>query len=125
MRRVTTMLAIACGAIALSAGPAIGHQGNGKRHVPVKLTVAACLAKAKANPEAFKEKYGPRPGALRRCVRDNLPRVRAAVAKAAGECRDERELDPAAFAEKYGAGPRDRLAFPRCVGSKLRALAQG
>ena len=113
-------LAVALGAVAIGVGPATAHRDGHGIPGPVKVAKAVCKAQAKADPEAFLEKYGPREGALRRCVVDKLQRAAAAIRKAAGECGDERALDPEAFREKYGAGENDRYAFVRCVGSKLR-----
>lgn len=123
MRRLTTLASLALIALALTAAGAAGHGRShhaAKRlaahHPALALAVKACRAERKADPAAFKTKYGDH--AFRKCVKAGLPAARAKVRQAVKDCQAERTADPAAFRAKYG-NKRHRHAFERCVRAKL------
>ncbi len=122
MRRLLTLTVVACGAIALSVGPATAHV-EGPEHHPAALRLAkrACQAEAKASPVRFLARYGPRHGALRRCVRAKLAPAAKAVRRAKHACRAEARANPIRFLALYG--PRHG-ALRRCVRAKLAPVAK-
>ena len=73
------------------------------------VAAKTCKAERKADPVAFKAKYGNKNAkrAMQRCVRQH---VRAAYKT----CRTERKADLAAFRAKYG-NTNAKRAFRRCV----------
>ena len=85
---------------------------DAKRHraaVGSGVAAKACKTERKADPAAFKAKYGNDKGkrAFQRCVRQHVRAARAT-------CRAERTADPAAFKAKYG-NKNAKRAFRRCV----------
>jgi hypothetical protein len=109
LKKFTVLVAL----LALLAVPAFasGHAKKGHHHhaAGVGKAAAACKAERKADPAAFKTKYGNKKGkhAARRCVARHVHQARKA-------CRAERKADPAAFKTKYG-NKKGKHAYQRCV----------
>lgn len=119
MRRLLTTAAIAVMAIAAGAMPAAATEDTDHPPKAVEAAKRACEAQAKAHPRAFLLRYGPREGAMRRCVRAKLRSAARATRAAVRHCRIERRLHPVAFQRRF-ADEQGELAMRRCVAWHLR-----
>ena len=120
-----------------SSRPALVLPAGALAVKPVDRTNASkeCRAERGSDPatqEAFRLKYGTNENgrnAFGKCVsqktKEEAAERKAARAKAAKECRAERdELGAEAFAEKYGTNRNNRNAFGKCVSGKAKTIQQ-
>lgn len=119
MRRATGFALVCAAALLL---PATSGMANGKGEVK-RLAVKECIGEKKADKAAFRAAYGTngKQSAMRNCIRQTRPELRAERREAASECRAERREDVDAFREEYGTNNNKRNAFGKCVVMKLRA----
>ncbi len=82
-----------------------------------------CRAARKADPKAFRKRYGrSKSTALRKCARrtfnQRLKEVRRHVRQAVSGCKRERRTDPSGFADKYRSRKKG-VSLRRCINTAL------
>jgi hypothetical protein len=126
MLRRTITFVLAC-AVAMTLPAASGMANSHAKGEVKRLAAKQCQAERNADRAAFRSTYG-RP-AMRNCIRENRPEIRAERREAIRECKAERAEDIDAFRDAYGTNsPRgenaqgtNRNAFGVCVRSAVRA----
>ena len=108
---------------------------HAERHAAKRSASRACHVERKANPAAFRAKYGTnknKRNAMGKCVSKQAKQRKAAMdaadsqqnakfKNAAKECDAERTANPAAFQDKWGSNDNGRNAFGKCVSAGARS----
>jgi hypothetical protein len=115
------------------------REAKAERKAARSNAAQACREERKADPDAFRDKYGTngnKKNAFGKCVsqkakakekkQDKKDAAKAEATKnAAHECDAERSADKQAFADKYGTNGNKKNAFGKCVSQKAHEDGEG